>query len=87
MKAFREALWKSVADVPELATQFNKGNIARMQEGRAPFVRGGEAVGKLDRFIIHHKTEIQFGGAVYDMSNMLIVTPKQHHEIHYGKKQ
>jgi hypothetical protein len=35
---------------------------------------------------IHHKEELQYGGAMYDLGNLLIVTPKQHKIIHKDGK-
>ena len=35
------------------------------------------------RFHLHHDIPIELGGAVYDLSNIRIVSPKVHLELHY----
>lgn len=84
--AYRNALWKAVADDPFLSAQFDPRNIGRMKRGRAPAAREHEWVGDLISLQIHHKVPVSQGGDVYNSENMIIVTPKQHHKIHYGKE-
>ena len=81
-RAFREALWKAVANDPELAKQFISNNISEMKNGRAPFVRRGDRVGGQVKFELHHATYVSKGGAVFDIDNIRVVTPKQHGSIH-----
>ncbi|MEV0016959.1 hypothetical protein [Streptomyces tendae] len=59
---FREAFWEEVSKVPSLAGQFSKSNRARMADGRAPFVANSQAVGKNNKYVLHHVTPIQHGG-------------------------
>ncbi|WP_236207198.1 S-type pyocin domain-containing protein [Pseudomonas tohonis] len=83
-RGFREQLWTAVAADPELAGQFTAANLARMNKGLAPKARKADSVGGRRSFEIHHTTRIVDGGAVYDIDNMGIVTPKRHVEIHSG---
>ncbi|WP_439332259.1 HNH endonuclease signature motif containing protein [Pantoea cypripedii] len=32
-------------------------------------------------YVLHHRTPIQHGGGVYDVDNILIVTPKYHLDV------
>lgn len=50
--------------------------------GRAPFVRKDDAVGKREKYEIHHRHPISEGGQVYDMDNMGVVTPQSHIDTH-----
>jgi len=83
--AFREAFWQAVASDADLAAQFSKINRARMAAGKAPFVRLGQSVGNLRKFVIHHIELIADGGGVYDMLNLRITTPRRHQMFHAGK--
>lgn len=78
---FREAFWRGVANVPELAGQFSRSNRALMSNGRAPFVSKSQAVGKNNKYVLHHVTPIQRGGGVYDLDNVVVVTPRYHDEV------
>ena len=52
----------------------------------APFAPPEYQTGLSDagmRFNIHHVESIESGGTVYDLSNLQIVSPKVHAEIHY----
>lgn len=85
----REAFWKEVAKDAELSVQFSKVNLTRMQNGLAPYVKNSQRLGGQLSYILHHKTPINQGGAVYNFDNLYIVTPKFHKEIlnpayHYG---
>jgi RHS repeat-associated protein len=86
----REEVWRTVAGTPQLARQFSARDIARMRNGWAPAVDNSQRVGKLSSYQIHHRTPISQGGPVYDLDNLLIVTPRYHQEIldrayHAGK--
>ncbi|WP_434519438.1 S-type pyocin domain-containing protein [Pseudomonas sp. NFX1] len=84
-RAYREALWKAVSSDAFLAAQFDPVSIGRMRKGFAPFARLHERVGALASLQIHHKTPISEGGDVYNSENIVIVTPKQHINIHHGE--
>jgi hypothetical protein len=83
---FREALWIAVANDPELAKQFIVTNRDRMLTGKAPRARKIDSVGGRGSFEIHHVDEVAKGGAVYDIDNMRVVTPRRHIDIHRGVK-
>jgi hypothetical protein len=88
--AFRKDFWMNMAD-SSYAKEFSPGNIAFMKKGLAPDVDPSQWLGQRKSFELHHRTPIHVGGAVYDLSNILIVTPRYHQEIlskgaHYGKK-
>lgn len=87
---FKQSFWKSAAKDPNLSSQFSKANLNRMSEGLAPIAKQSQHLGGQKSYILHHKTPIQRGGAVYDMNNIVIVTPRLHKEIldgsfDYGK--
>ena len=76
-REFREMFWEKVAD-SQLAKQFSPQNIRRMQKGLAPFAPVVEQNGENKVFQLHHIEALKDGGAVYDMDNLLIVSPKYH---------
>ncbi|MFC3408998.1 hypothetical protein ACFSUJ_12510 [Streptomyces lusitanus] len=78
---FREAFWMAVSADPGLAGGFSKANRTRMAAGRAPFVVKQQAVGKNNKYVLHHVTPIQRGGGVYDLDNLIVVTPRYHAEV------
>ncbi|HDZ9535700.1 TPA: S-type pyocin domain-containing protein, partial [Vibrio cholerae] len=80
--AFRKAFWLSVAENEELMTQFKGASKAHIRKGNAPFAPKDEHYGKIRKFEIHHVNEIQHGGAVYDIDNLRLVTPRNHKKIH-----
>ncbi|MCU5087370.1 hypothetical protein OCA23_29315 [Bacillus cereus] len=87
---FREELWKAVAD-SSYAAEFNPWNIVGMKKGFAPFAPASQYHGKHRVYILHHKQPIHQGGDVYDLDNLIIVSPKMHQLIldpayHFGKK-
>lgn len=83
----REALWKAVAADAGLSQQFILSNIQRMREGGAPRAASSGHNKSKKSFELHHVNEIAKGGAVYDIDNIVVMTPKQHAEIHSGKKE
>ncbi|NIF26011.1 pyocin [Pantoea sp. Tr-811] len=85
--AFRNEFWKSVANTPELSTQFNVANNRLMHKGYAPKARDIDHYKGNTTFILHHVTPISEGGAVYDLDNIKVVTPEAHNRIHYGASQ
>lgn len=77
------AVWKEVSKRPDLLEQFSKTNQNEILKGNAPFVIPKHKWGKLDRYVLHHKKEIQHGGEVYNIDNLGVVTPRLHWgEIH-----
>lgn len=53
--------------------------------GNAPAVRDVDAVGTRSVFEIHHINRIADDGAVYDIDNLRINTPKNHISQHKRK--
>ncbi|SIO87637.1 polymorphic toxin-type HINT domain-containing protein [Nocardiopsis sp. JB363] len=86
---FRGAYWNAVADTPELAGQFAPHQVTRMRNGNAPFAVQNQQVGGQRSYVLHHITPIGRGGGVYDLDNIMVVTPRYHRDIldpdyHYG---
>jgi hypothetical protein len=81
---FRSEFWKAVASIPELANQFSVQNRALMAGGNAPKALRSQRLPGRKEFILHHEIPISKGGAVYDLDNIKIVSPRRHFEIHYG---
>jgi len=52
------------------------------QKGYAPWAPKLEKHRGLETFILHHVQPISQGGAVYDIDNIRVVTPKAHQTIH-----
>jgi len=87
---FRSAFWKATANDADLAAHFSKPNITRMKKGLAPIAAKAQHHGEIRSFILHHRTPIHAGGGVYDLDNLLIVSPKYHQSIldpafHFGR--
>ena len=85
---FRSAFWKEIANSSYVG-EFSTSNITRMSKGFAPKVAKSQQYGKLSSYVLHHKTPIHVGGGVYDLNNLVIVTPRMHQEIldkvyHFG---
>jgi hypothetical protein len=80
--AFRKAFWNEVCDDSELFSQFNQDAQDRLMSGNAPAVRDREAVGTRGVFELHHVERIADGGAVYDVDNLRVNTPKNHISQH-----
>ncbi|OVZ85062.1 HNH endonuclease signature motif containing protein [Yersinia intermedia] len=79
---FREAFWQEVANDPELSGQFSPLNQNRMKRGYAPYPIPTEQVGGREKFELHHIKFIRDDGAVYDIENIRVMTPKRHVNIH-----
>ena len=76
--------WKAVAVDALLSAQFNIGNIERVRDGSAPCSTRIDQIGGRKTFELHHKIEISKDGAVYDLDNLLVMTPKRHIKLHKG---
>jgi hypothetical protein len=86
---FRQAFWKAVADTPALSAQFSPRNQALMQRGYAPIAAKDQWHGGQARYVLHHATPIAREGGVYDMSNIVVLTPRMHQDVlargyHFG---
>jgi hypothetical protein len=75
---FREAFWRAAVGDSNLAGQFAAHNVSRMMNGNSPFVHASQQHGGLVNYVLYHVMPIQHGGGVYDMSNLVVVTPKFH---------
>lgn len=82
----REAIWGAVAKDAVLREQFILRSKQELDAGNAPFARKEDHVGSNRKFEIHHMDEIAKGGAVYDIDNLVIMTPKQHVNHHRKSK-
>ncbi|OAI50589.1 hypothetical protein AYO37_00190 [Opitutia bacterium SCGC AG-212-L18] len=89
---FRESFWKEVANDPVLSKNFKIDDVLLMKnKGTAPRASETQWENSIRGYQIHHKNPIHNGGNVYDMDNLLIVTPRYHREIlspnfHYNRK-
>ncbi|WP_370445026.1 HNH endonuclease signature motif containing protein [Photobacterium sp. GB-56] len=81
---FRKAFWLAVSEDMELLKGFSRSNQRLIKRGNAPFCVEDDTAGGRERFEIHHIKEIQYGGKVYDVDNLSVVTPKRHIDIHKG---
>jgi len=82
----RSAIWEHIGKNPELNTAFTPRNVQLMLDGYAPIAppqywNESGAFGKT--FNLHHTNPVGSGGAVYDLSNLQIVSPALHYNIHY----
>jgi hypothetical protein len=77
----RNEFWIAVSQESVLADQFSKSNITRMSSGLAPIALENQWLGENKSYVLHHKTPIQQGGGVYDLNNLVVVTPRYHKEI------
>ena len=84
---FRAALWTAIGNDPELLSQFNATNQGWLAKGNSPFAPKAERNGRNGRYEIHHIEHIQHGGAIYDIDNLCVATPKRHVEIHKEGRQ
>jgi hypothetical protein len=84
--AFRKAFWKAVASDPQLAAQFGAASLSSIKRGSAPSPVPDEQVGGRDTFEIHHVLPIFQGGDLYDLDNLVVLTPKRHIKIHSKKE-
>ena len=81
-RLFRESLWRAITDDIDLAKQFRPNNIKAMKKGHAPSSREEGHLGSNIKFELHHIEPVSEGGAIYDIDNIRVVTPKRHSEIH-----
>lgn len=83
----REAIWLEVSKDPELSRHLGKASLREVSEKRAPYVPAEHQIGKRMKYEIHHKHWINEGGAVYDLDNLVIMTPKDHIQTHRKQNQ
>ncbi|HBN22456.1 MAG TPA: hypothetical protein DD412_04390, partial [Holosporales bacterium] len=75
---FREALWLEVSKNPTLIQGFSAKNRKLMSQGKAPHAIEDQQLGLRKRYELDHMQELQHGGNVYDMHNIIIRTPLNH---------
>ncbi|WP_051937152.1 cell envelope integrity protein TolA [Erwinia sp. 9145] len=80
--SFRRAFWGEVSQAPELINHFKESNKRNLRKGNAPFPTPSEQVGGRNRYELHHIEHIKNGGAVYDVDNIHVLTPKNHIKLH-----
>ena len=79
---FREKFWRAIASDSALSQQFGNVDLEEMRSGAAPYTDLNDNVGGREKYEIHHKQRIADEGAVYDVDNLTILTPKAHIELH-----
>ncbi|WP_342745533.1 hypothetical protein [Cystobacter ferrugineus] len=52
-----------------------------MRNGYAPYVVEGQKLGDRAVYELHHMEPIHQGGSVYDLSNLMIMTPRFHKDV------
>lgn len=75
---FREEFWKKVYADENLRSNFDGVSLKELAEGRAPFAPIDQVVGKRVKYELDHLQELQNGGNVYDLGNIVIRTPLNH---------
>lgn len=80
---FRKQFWFAFSE-SKYAGEFCPQGIGNMKNGHAPFAPNDLQYKSMDRYILHHITPISEGGGVYDLNNLMIVSPEYHQFIHYG---
>ena len=83
---FRSAFWKEMANDPAVAQNFNPQNLALMRQGNAPYAIPTQQVGERKVYELDHNIEIQHGGTIYNLDNIIIRTPKDHINKGAGRK-
>lgn len=83
----REAIWKALAADPELSKYFDEASLDNMRDGGAAFCPEAGRVGSRQTYNIHHVHPVARSGSVYDLDNLIIMTPKAHIDLHRKEKQ
>jgi hypothetical protein len=80
---FRGEFWRTVADTPRYSQEFNHDpvNLGRMNAGNSPLTVREQRFYERKYYELHHMLPIKDGGAVYNLDNLVVVTPKYHMEI------
>ncbi len=85
--AFRRRFWKEIANDPDLSKHFSPQELRRMRKhGYSPRVDKQDEYKSKRSYELHHVIPISQNGGVYDMNNIVILTPLIHNSIHYGKR-
>ncbi|MFY8264744.1 HNH endonuclease signature motif containing protein [Clostridium perfringens] len=59
----------------------NKNNISNISKGNAPIAVEEQGLWSRSKYELHHKKPIWDGGDVYNLDNIVIVSPRYHQEI------
>ncbi len=81
---FRKEFWKTVGNssyADEFMINGDMTNIYRMRNGGAPLVLDTQIISGSVTYQIHHKTPIHQNGEVFNLNNLVVVTPRYHAEI------
>ena len=81
---FKAALYKEIGN-SKYVTQFINSNQTALKKGNAPFApRSLQTGGNQNqiRYNIHHIHPVEDGGDVYNLDNLMILSPKTHKEVH-----
>lgn len=86
---FRNAFWIAVSETKYL-DNFSPQNRTKIRAGNAPTPIAEQWSDGRKTYELHHIEPINQGGSVYDLSNLMIVTPRFHKEVldrsyHYGR--
>ncbi|MPQ86267.1 S-type Pyocin [Pseudomonas sp. MAFF 730085] len=81
-REFREALWKTVSADLLLMSDFLPHNKYIASQGLSPYAPLEEHLGENKKFEIHHVIPLEYGGELYNIDNLIIVTPRRHAELH-----
>ncbi|MGE8186391.1 S-type pyocin domain-containing protein [Pseudomonas sp. NPDC086278] len=84
-KAFRREFWKAVAADHELSSHLSRLSKIETKKGLAAKAPSVDHVGQRTKYELHHLTPISEDGAVYDIDNIKLLTPRQHMDIHSHK--
>lgn len=52
-----------------------------MRDGLAPYAHESQHFGRNHRYTLHHIIEIQNGGGVYDIGNLVVASPRYHYRV------
>jgi hypothetical protein len=77
---FRKSVWKAMSD-SSYAKEFSRADQIFMKTGLSPVDPVSEQIGKRVKYELHHIKPIKNGGEVYDVSNILITTPRHHVKV------
>ncbi len=79
---FRREFWKTIANDPILRKGFKEKDLKAMKSrGTAPVAHLSQWDGQNEYYNLHHVKPIHDGGGVYDLDNIVVVTPRYHKEI------
>ena len=81
---FKAELYKEIGN-SKYAKQFNVSNQRALNNGNAPFAPKDYKTGSNQnqiRYNIHHIHPVEDGGDVYNLDNLIILSPKTHKEVH-----